>query len=61
MRPAMHAVFLTTFEANLHAPFELCQLALPDMIERLELEEPVKQKILHDNAKRLLRGTRFER
>ena len=32
-----------------------------DMIERLELEEPVKQKILHDNAKRLLRGTNFER
>jgi len=32
-----------------------------DMIERLELEEPVKQKILHDNAKRLLRGTNSER
>lgn len=32
-----------------------------DMIERLELEEPVKQRILHDNAKRLLRGTTFER
>jgi uncharacterized protein len=28
-----------------------------DMIERLELEEPVKKKIMHDNAKRLLRGT----
>ena len=32
-----------------------------DMIERLELEEPVKQKILHDNARRLLRGTNSER
>lgn len=32
-----------------------------DMIDRLELEEPVEQKILHDNAKRLLRGTSFER
>jgi len=32
-----------------------------DMIERLELEAPVKQKILHDNAKRLLRGTGSER
>ena len=32
-----------------------------DMIERLELEEPVEQKILHDNAKRLLRGTKSER
>ena len=32
-----------------------------DMIERLELEEPVKQKILHDNARRLLGGSRFDR
>jgi len=32
-----------------------------DMIERLELEEPVKQKILRDNARRLLGGSRFDR
>ena len=32
-----------------------------DMIERLELEEPVKQKILHGNAKRLLGGATFDR
>ena len=32
-----------------------------DMIDRLELEEPVKQKILYDNAKRLMRGTSSER
>jgi aminocarboxymuconate-semialdehyde decarboxylase len=32
-----------------------------DMIERLELDEPVKQKILHANARRLLGTARFER
>ena len=31
-----------------------------DMIERLELDEPVKQKILHGNARRLLGSPRFE-
>ena len=32
-----------------------------DMIERLELDEPVKQKILHGNARRLLGSARFAR